>query len=298
MTLQLSRDEEAAVKNITLQQIAETDLETLNLNLLVDNLRMSRRPLFDLRHLAFLPLSSREYFLRKLASADKYEEEENKIGSSRLLTVLITILEKPICNLDLTGFTINDCYMEIFLEAVLIKLAKNSTQLSLRWHSLPRLKNLTELHLPNYVLRGLDFESIAVNFPSLLLLECNLESTLSVDRMLQCLGSIGKLQRFIFNVVPPKNLKVPEQVLCEIYTWACVFHHPTLKVMGYAPEFRHRHVSRVCHALQEGDARRLNGESSLEHLVVQLRVHPRQVEWHSGHARSLCALRSVERCRQ
>ncbi|CAB3387363.1 Hypothetical predicted protein [Cloeon dipterum] len=101
-----------------------------------------------------------------------------------------------------------------------------------------------------------------------------------------------------FRSVAPNLTIIWGLVLCDIYTQACVFHHPALKVIGYAPEFRHRRVSRVCHALQEEDVWRLNGERSLEHLVVQLRVHPRQVEWHSGHARSLCALRSVERCRE
>ncbi|CAB3370407.1 Hypothetical predicted protein [Cloeon dipterum] len=266
---------------------------------------------FDLVALKKMSQSEREDLIRRLACVNDKEQSENWISKPRLMEILIALVEEPIEHLDFktARVLIADAHFMALIEKATMKSAESLKTLRLNlintcfWFTRAgsmtlRLKNIQELRLPSFIFRKVDFDAITANFLSLVVLECILHSSFTRGGVAKMLYRLEKLRTFIFDVADGDYFRIPnrrkEDDRCFSYSRHFALHFPSLNVIGCSDLTitgqQEQFMTRYCHVLNEEDAELLNGASGLQHLIVQRPMHPRQAEWHSESALSLCVV--------
>ncbi|CAB3376253.1 Hypothetical predicted protein [Cloeon dipterum] len=261
------------IHNLTLEQQRRASLESLYLNSIVEGFRPSSgNRTIDLTPLRRLSsISSREALLRKLAFANTYEPIERQIPTPWLFEILLDLLDEPILNLDFscvgaTNVVLSVCFEDMFNEAI-DKLVRSSTSC---------IKTLKI----NAIQRGVLFSPETGNLRKIIGLK-NLQEL--------------RLPSYIFQA---REFEDVTNNLLNLSLLECNLHVSIQPEAGCEPTLTPqpervnclRHETRICHVLDEEDTFSLTGASKLQHLFVQRHMQPRQVQWHSKHARSLCVL--------
>ncbi|CAB3385701.1 Hypothetical predicted protein [Cloeon dipterum] len=290
-------------------------LEALELDRIIARLRPCsfERPL-NVSSLAGLSRSKRENLIRRLARVKCNVEPENKIPRSRLIEAMTALVQQPIDRIDFMTPTagVTDPTFQAFIEKAAASSSHCLKTLNFNlidtnfWFSrvraCRRFANLQELRVPSFLFKREDFDIVTTEFANLVVLQCNLHDTLtpgSVERMLRRLENI---RNFTFDVVKEgEYFWIPnsrgDDERCFPYSRLLAQNLPFLSIIGcdlttsaQPQRVYPERETRMCHVLDEQIAESLKGASGLKHVVVQRRMHPRQAEWHSESAESLCVV--------
>ncbi|CAB3370404.1 Hypothetical predicted protein [Cloeon dipterum] len=302
-----------AEENVRKSQKVTTAIVYGNCDKIIERFRTNAKPNSSINLAALKKMTQleREDLIRRLAYVNDKEQPENRISKTQLMEILMALAEEPIEHLDFKTarvFVADAPFME-FIEKTAKKSAESLKTLRLNlintcfWFTragsmTQRLKNIQELRLPSFVFRKVDFNVITSKFLNLVVLECILHSSFTLGGVEKMLLRLEKLRTFIFDVADGDYFRIPtmrqEDDRCFSYSRHFAWHFPSLNVIGCSDltitDQQEQFMTRYCHVLNEEDAELLNGASGLQHLIVQRPMHPRQAEWHSESALTLCVV--------